>query len=118
MTYENFTVYPLEIQGINEASNEKITAIENYVIEQLNYSGSTDDLSEILPYLVYFHFIEDLYSNSAVKTGETTTIRDESTPNTLKVIRAWNIAAEKLSALIADNGETCTTNYLSPREIL
>ena len=117
MTYEQFTVYPLEIQGITDASDEKITAIENDVIEKLEYSGDTDDLYSILPYFVFYFFMEDLMTNTAAKTGETRILRDESTQAYGKMVRAWNEGATKLAALIAEDEETCTENFTSLRTI-
>ena len=43
MTYETFTAYPVEIKGITESSNEKITAIHDFVLEKLQYTGDASD---------------------------------------------------------------------------
>jgi hypothetical protein len=118
MTYEDFTVYPLEIQGITDASDEKIEAIAEWVTEQIDYSGADADLDDILPFFVFFHFLEDLMTDASVRTGETAIIREESNFNSRKMQSAWNQGATKLTALISENEETCNENYISLRNDL
>jgi len=119
MTYEAFTAYPLEIKGITEDSNEHITAISDFVLEKLQYTGDAADLNGLLPYFVYFHFIEDLLTDVSVRTGETAIIRDESNFSTYKMCKAWNEGVTKLLALLAEKtDETANEEYQSKRELI
>ena len=119
MTYESFTAYPLEIQGITAASNEKITAISDYVLDKLEYSGDAADLDAILPYFVFFHFCEDLLTDVSARTGETAIIREESNYSTLKMVKSWNEGVYKLLALLEDKTEESSNLYYqSYRNIL
>ena len=116
MTYEQFTVYPLEIQGITAASDQKIEAIEKRVIEKIDYSGEISEIEELIPYLVYFHFLEDLLTDVSARTGETAITRDDSNFSTRKMVAAWNEGVYGIAAIAEDAGETYNTAYLSPRE--
>jgi len=113
MTHETFTAYPLEIKGITDASDEKITAIKDFVLEKISYSGDAADLETLLPYFVYFHFLEDLITDVSVNTGETAIIREESNRDIVKMVRSWNEGVEKLNGLIEDKKETCNPKYQS-----
>lgn len=116
MTYEKFTVYPIEIQGITAVSDQKIEAIEKKVIEKIGYSGQFSDIENLTPYLVYFHFLEDLLTDVSARTGETAIVRDDSNFSTRKMVAAWNEGAFGIMAIAKENGETYNTAYLSPRE--
>lgn len=119
MTYEAFTAYPLEIKGITEDSNEKITAISDFVLEKLQYTGDATDLSGLLPCFVFFHFLEDLLTDTSVNTGETAIIREESNYSTFKMCKAWNEGVTKLLALLAEKtNETANEEYQSKRELI
>jgi len=117
MTYESFTAYPLEIKGITVDSDEHITAISDFVLEKMEYTGDTADLSALLPYFVFFHFIEDLLTDVSVRTGETAIIREESNFSTFKMCKMWNEGVTKLLALLAEKtDETANEEYQSKRE--
>ena len=118
MNYTTFTIFPLEIKGVTERSNDKITAFKNYVLEKISYSGNVSDLANILPYFVFFHFLEDLMTDVSVNTGETAIIRTESNFESIKMVNAWNEGAKMLSELVEDNGESCNKNYTSKRSML
>ena len=113
MNHETFTAYPLEIKGITSASDEKIQAIKDFVLEKISYSGDVADLETLLPYFVYFHFLEDLLTDTSVNTGETAIIREQSNRDTAKMIKVWNEGVSRLAALTADNGETYNQKYKS-----
>lgn len=117
MTYEAFTAYPLEIKGITAESDEHIVAISDYVLEKLEYTGDAIDLDGLLPYFVYFHFVEDLLTDVSVRTGETSIIREESNFSTFKMCKMWNEGVTKLLALLAiETTETANLEYQSKRE--
>ena len=119
MTYESFTAYPLEIKGITTDSDEHITAISDFVLEKLEYTGDAADLAGLLPYFVYFHFIEDLLTDVSVRTGETAIIREESNYSTFKMCKMWNEGVTKLLALLAEKtDETANEEYQSKRELI
>ena len=119
MTYESFTAYPLEIKGITEESNEHITAISDFVLGKLEYTGDAADLAGLLPYFVYFHFIEDLLTDVSVRTGETAIIREESNFSTFKMCKMWNEGVTKLLALLAEKEtEAANEEYQSKRELI
>ena len=119
ITHEAFTAYPLEIKGITSESDEHIIAISDFVLEKLEYTGDASDLDALLPYFVYFHFIEDLLTDVSVRTGETAIIRDESNYSTFKMVKAWNEGVYKLLALLAEKtGETANKEYQSKRELI
>lgn len=113
MTHETFTAYPLEIKGITSDSDEKITDIENFVLDKLEYSGDIADLASLLPYFVYFHFLEDLITDTSVNTGETAIIRTESNRDAFKMSKAWNEGVRMIKELTDDNGETYNDKYKS-----
>lgn len=113
MTHEAFTIYPLEIKGITSASDEKISAIRDFVIEKIAYSGNVSDLDAILPYFVYFHFLQDLITDTSVNTGETAIIRDESNRDAFKMSKAWNEGVDMMKELTANNRETYSDKYKS-----
>ena len=119
MTYESFTAYPLEIKGITADSDEHITAIFDFVLVKLEYTGDAADLAGLLPYFVYFHFIEDLLTDVSVRTGETAIIREESNFSTFKMCKMWNEGVTKLLALLAEKtDETASEEYQSKRELI
>ncbi|NCB85599.1 MAG: hypothetical protein EOM44_14080 [Bacteroidia bacterium] len=118
MNHETFTAYPLEIKGITSASDERIQAIKDFVLEKISYSGNAADLNALLPYFVYFHFLEDLITDTSVNTGETAIIREQSNRDTAKMVKAWNEGVERLISLLADSKETCNEKYKSKIGIL
>lgn len=124
MTYEAFTAYPLEIKGITAESDEHITAISDYVLEKLKYTGDAADLASLLPYFVFFHFCESLLTDVSVNTGETSIIREESNFSTYKMCKMWNEGVTKLLALLAVevdgvvSTETANEEYQSKRELI
>ena len=113
MNYTTFKEYPLQIIGITSEYNPKIAAIENFVIADMAYSGDIEDLSEILPYFVFWCFCKDAQTTVFVETGENAQVKEFSHPEIFKQIQAWNIGVIKLSALISSTGETVNEKYLS-----
>lgn len=118
MTYESFTIYPLEIQGITAASDQKINEIKAFAIEKIAYSGDTADLQPILPYFVYYHFLENLITNTSASVGETAQIRTESVQSTFKMCKNWNEGVRLLAELCAEKNEIANPVYLSLRSML
>jgi hypothetical protein len=115
MNYADFTTYPLEIQGITASSDEKISAIEAYVFEKLEYSGEDADLQEVLPYFVFFHFCEILITNVSASVGETKQIREESEPSTTRMMSAWNEGVLRITKICEENEQTFNEDYVSLR---
>lgn len=140
MNYTTFQSYPLQIVGITSDYNAKITAIENFVIADLAYSGTAGDVTEILPYFVFWFFCQDAQMTVFVETGENSQVKEFSTPEILKQVQMWNIGveklrtlfgitdealslaagtmAEKIHALVLASGETVNEKYLSKRSLL
>ena len=117
ITYENFTDYPIHILGLNESSNKKLQAIETFVKSDLSYSGDAADLSNILPYFVFFAFCDDKTS-SVTSDGETMAVSDLTKPSVHSQVRAWNIGAKMLDALCTEKKTTANEKYRSERLLL
>lgn len=113
MLYTIFTKYPLEIQGITEASENKIQAIFKDTKKQIDYSGDVADIEEPLKYFVFWHFCENILTNVSATTGETAVFRDESMPEVLQMMRAWNRGVDLLSEILEEKNETANSYYLS-----
>ena len=58
LTYTAFQKFPLQIVGIDADYNAKITAIEEFVIADLAYSGTASDITSVLPYFVFWFFVK------------------------------------------------------------
>lgn len=117
ITYENFTAYPIQILGLNESSNKKLQAIETFVKFDLNYSGDAVDLTNILPYFVFFAFCDDKTS-SVTQDGETVAVSDLTKPSVHSQVRAWSIGAKMLDDICKEKETTCNENYRSQRMLL
>lgn len=105
MTYTTFQQYPLQIVGITSDYNAKITAIENFVIADLAYSGDAGDVVSILPYFVFWFFCQDAQTTVFVETGENSQVKEFSTPEILKQVQMWNVGADKLRTLLGVTDE-------------
>lgn len=140
-TYTAFTTYPLEITGITSDYNSKIAAIEAFVLSDMEYSGEASELTAILPYFIYWFFLQDKVTDATAQGGENMPILKDSQPDILKQIQNWNtgvkmlraifgITDEKLNALtgmtmgekihafVLGSGKTINEKYLSKRSIL
>jgi hypothetical protein len=140
MNYTTFQAYPLQIVGITSDYNAKITAIENFIIADLAYSGTAGDVTEILPYFVFWFFCQDAQTTVFTETGENSQVKEFSTPEILKQVQMWNLGveklrtlfgitdealsltagtmAEKIHALVLGSGKTVNEKYLSKRSLL
>lgn len=112
ITYENFTAYPIQILGLNESFNKKLTTIETFVKTEIEYSGDAVDLIPILPYFVFFKFCDDKLS-SVTQDGETMAVSELTVPSQNAQIRAWNIGVKLLTALCSEKVKTANKYYLS-----
>ena len=119
LTFNNFKTYPIEIIGITADYNARITAIETFVLSDLEYSGEASDLNAILPYFVFWYFCQDRTTVVTAQTGENSQVQKEfSTPEIFKQVQAWNLGVKKLQTLIDANEETVNVYYLSKRSLL
>jgi hypothetical protein len=113
MDYTIFLNYPLQILGIDESYDSELTAIENFVIFDLEYSGAVEDLEEILPYFVFFHFCENRKSEVSAMTGEQSKVAEFTVPSVVTAISVWNIGVKKLNTLLLANEQTVNELYTS-----
>ena len=58
MDYNDFLTYPIRILGIDATYNSEIAEIEEFVNNEINYSGDEADLIPVLPYFVFYKFCE------------------------------------------------------------
>ena len=112
MKYTQFLKYPVRISGINESYNDELTAIEEFVKSDINYSGPASDIEPLLPYFVFLKFCENRASEVTVK-GETAAVTEHTIPSFESQARAWNIGAEKLKALCEEKLTTAKAKYTS-----
>lgn len=117
MDYINFQKYPIQILGINESYNEELTAIEEFVISEIDYSGDANDLLPVLPYFVFYKFNEDKESDTTTK-GEMATVAEYSIRSFESQRRAWNIGAKMLKTLCTENSQTANEIYQSQISVL
>ena len=99
LTYLNFQNYPIQIAGLDDTDNEEIQAIESFVLSDIAYSGEEEDLSEIVPFFVFYRFCEDRDVAVMAQTGESKTSKDLAVTSVEKQRKAWNIGVSKLNAL-------------------
>ena len=141
MNYLTFQSFPLQIIGITSDYNAKITAIENFVISDIAYSGLAGDLTNILPYFVFWYFCDDASTSVFVEAGENGQTKEFSYPEVFKQVYAWNLGVEKLRtllgitdedialiesgtlsekihSLVLSSGRTLNEKYLSKRSLL
>lgn len=141
LNYTNFLQFPLQIVGINSDYNSKITAIENFVVSDLAYSGLAGDITAILPYFVFWYFCQDAITTAAVESGENLQVKEFSEPAMDKQIQNWNTGvkmlravfgitdellasmsgltnAEKMHSIVEATGKTVNEKYLSKRNLL
>lgn len=155
LTHIDFMAYPLQIAGIDDSQivtvndeettvylyDEKIGQIEDFVVEDLAYGGEASDVSDILPYFVFWYFCQDCQTTVFAETGENSQVKEFSTPETFKQIQVWNMGvrrlrdvfgitdeklnelcgmtnAEKVHSLVLSSGKTINENYLSMRSLL
>ena len=115
--YTTFQNYPIEIKGINESYNDELNLINDEVVKELNYSGDEDDLSDLLPYFIFYKFCENrqtevTVSGESAQASELTYISDRS------MVRAWNKGAKMLNDLCDANDKTADLIYLSERNLI
>ena len=118
MDYTSFQKYPINIIGISERNNAELTAIEEQIVNEIDYSGDVDDLVDILPFFVYFRFCESRISSTTEQTGESITVKEFTETSFFAMCRAWNIGAKKLTDLCAANAQIASSNYQSKRSLL
>lgn len=118
MGYEQFNTYPIQILGINESYNDELTAIENEVIAEMGYSGNVADLSNVLPYFVFFKFCDYHSSQVSANGGENFQTQEYTTPSVVAQVRAWNIGVKMLASICAANGTTANEVYTSERILI
>jgi hypothetical protein len=111
MEYTNFQIYPINVLGIDETYNDELNAIEQVVIDELDYTGDADDLELILPYFVFYKFCENKESDVTAQTGEMAKVAEFSVPSRNSMIRAWNVGVTKLNALCITNSQTVNAVY-------
>lgn len=110
MDYTNFQTYPITVLGIDESYNDELTAIEQAVIDEIDYSGDADDLEALLPYFVFYKFCEDKETIVSTK-GEMAQVAEFSVPSQATMIRAWNVGAVKLNALCIEKSTVANAVY-------
>lgn len=154
LTHDDFMIYPLQIVGIDSSIpgegegdedtyiyDEKIQEIENFVVEDMSYSGEASDVSAILPYFVYWFFLQNETSMSVVNAGENYQVKEFTEPSILKQVKNWNTGVDKLRVLfgitdesldaltcmrmsekihffVLQSGKIINENYLSKRTLL
>lgn len=154
LTHAEFMSFPLQIAGIDDSQivmvdneettvylyDEKIGQIEDFVVEDLAYSGEASDVSDILPYFVFWYFCQDCQTTVFAETGENSQVKEFSTPEISKQIQAWNIGVkkmrevfsitdealslacgtlcERIHSLVLASGKTVNEKYLSMRSLI
>lgn len=113
MNYQDFLTYPLQIVGINEEYDNEITAIEELVKSEIEYSGDDEDIESVLPYFVYFKFCENRESEASATLGEHITVSETVGNSYAAMIRAWNLGVKKLNAICTEKSTTANKYYLS-----
>ena len=113
MTYETFTKYPLNILGINESYNNELTAIEELVKSEIEYTGDAADISGVIPYFVFFKFCENRETDVTANNGEQSTTAEFTFRAYLSQVRAWNLGAARLLAICNEKGKTANKYYIS-----
>ena len=109
MTYEDFLNFPLQIVGIDLSQtvgetttyvyDSKISKINEFVIDEMAYSGD-EDLTDILPYFVFWFFCQDAATTVFAETGENIQVKKFTTPSMDKQIKNWNTGVDKLRAIL------------------
>lgn len=112
LNYTAFQQFPLQIIGISSDYNAKITAIENFVVADLSYTGDAGDIEAILPYFVFWFFCQDEKSSVVVEVGENSQIKEFSFPEITKQVMAWDLAVEMLLVVCENNGTSAKAKYL------
>lgn len=95
-TYQSFLTYPLEITGITSEHNPRIAAIEEFILSDMEYSGEDSELTAILPYFIFWFFLQDKVTDATTQGGENLPILKDSQPDVLKQIANWNTGVKKL----------------------
>jgi len=75
LTYTAFQKFPLQIVGIDADYNAKITAIEEFVLADLAYSGTESDITSVLPYFVFWFFLSRQGDNRIRRNGRKLAIK-------------------------------------------
>lgn len=113
MDYTKFTKYPFRILGINESYNEELTAIEEFVISEMNFSGALEDVQSILPAFIFFKFCENKTSSVDARVGEQIQGAEFTFAAKNQQIRVWNRGVESLKIICAEKAATASKYYLS-----
>ena len=117
MDYTSFEEYPIRILGIDESYNEELTAIETLVKNEIGYAGDAGDVASVLPYFVFFKFLEDKETITNTK-GESYQVAEFSFPSAAQQIRAWNIGVKMLNDICTEKVKTANKYYLSKINLL
>ena len=117
MDYTNFQKYPLQILGVNESYNEELTAIEELVVSEIDYSGNADDLLPLLPYFVFYKF-NDKNKSTVTISGELAQVAEFTFQINRQMDVAWNIGAYRLTNLCTEKNQTANETYKSNRTSL
>jgi hypothetical protein len=113
MEYTAFKDYPIQILGIDATYDDELTAIEDVVLSEMEYTGDVSDLETILPYFVYCAFVESRISDVTAQTGEQQRTAEFTIPSFNALVRAWNLGVKKLATICTDNGKTVAERYTS-----
>ena len=113
LTYTAFEKFPLQIVGIDADRNAKISAIEEFVVADMAYSGTASDITSVLPYFIFWFFCQEKSTTVSAETGENLQLKEFTEPAIEKQINAWNLGVEKLAAICAEKSTTVKSKYLS-----
>ena len=118
MDYTFFEKYPIQILGIDENYNSELTAIEEFVKSDIEYSGEIEDIESVLPYFVFYYFCEKRKSTVAANAGEQSQLAEFTVSSQIQQIDAWNIAIKKLDNICTEKQATSNPIYRSKRSRL
>lgn len=110
ITHADFTTYPTKILGIDASSDADLQAMEATAIDMLDYSGSVDDIAEVLVLLVFILFCSANKSFVSVDNGENRSVDSAREPVTAQKNTAMFLAEKKLRAICEANGTTADFN--------
>lgn len=116
ISHENFKSYPIQIIGITAEYDDQLTAIEDFVRDEIAYTGTDTDIDPIIPYFVFYYFCTNKDSEVSASNGETHQVSEFTIPDDRAQVNAWNIGAKKLLALCAEKAKEANTNYQSQRQ--
>lgn len=111
MDYTAFEKYPIQILGIDESYNDELTAIEEFIISDIAYTGEQSDIESILPYFVFHAFCVNRRSEVSAMTGEQSKVAEFTVPSSEAQTTAWNIGVKKLAAICLLNTKSVSYDY-------